>query len=796
VKKMLSIMMLIVLALTAAVPAMAETTAGDGSIALYIGSPLTLSNGVVSPLDPDNPNVAAIVHKDRTLVPARAVAEHFGAKVSYDVPKQAAVIEYGGKMFVFYFNKNYYDLIVTGQPTKRVTFDTETLVIENRSMLPLRVICEDVLGKAVSYASNVVLIGDKLVNLAADQTLRESIRAKIGQAVKVSSLWQLKTLLSSSINQYGYNGGLKEAVPETAAPSAESPTEAPAPSAPAEDSASGGGDRDFSSTNEQVEGIEEADVVKTDGKFIYVASGNVVSIVRADGSKMTLTDTIRMPIDDKYGQGIHISELYIDSGRLVILGSRSLPQVRPVDLPMIESGAVTEPATMPAIDGDAKIGIMPPYYSKSFVYTGVHTISDTGKADLLKEFELEGNLLSSRKKDDTVYLAVNKYNYYYIMEDVLPILRDTVKSDAYKPLSINQVMYYPGNTTPEYLMVAAIDIRDEGTPSTVEAILGSGTQIYMNDNALYIARQDYSDMSGSTTSLSKFSIDGLKIGFAGGGKVKGTLLNQFSMDEHNGYLRLATTRWAMETTNAVYVLDDQLNVVGAVENMAPGETIYSARFMGDKGYVVTFRQIDPLFVLDLSNPKAPRITGELKVPGFSNYLHPVEEDLILGIGQGTQDIYTRDSNGEEIVIGTLTAGIKFSLFDVSDMGKPKEIQTLTLGGSGSYAEMLYNHKAIMFDLNNQMFAFDGTISDQDSPDKTRVDYFNGAVVMTYDAQDGFKVKGQIESLPALSSPDNIYYYSWVRRLCYIGDTLYYVQDGRIRAFDKTTLESEGSITIY
>ncbi|SCZ77314.1 beta-propeller domain-containing protein [Acidaminobacter hydrogenoformans] len=796
-KKILSILMLAVLAITAALPAMAETTAaGDGSIALYIGSPLTLSAGVIKPLDPDNPNVAAIVHKDRTLVPARAVAEHFGAEVSYDAQKQAAVIEFGGKQFIFYFNKNYYDLIQTDQPAKRVTFDTEALVIENRAMLPLRVICEDVLGKAVSYDSNVIVIGDKLVDLAANQTLRESIRAKIGQAVKVSSLWQLKTLLSNSINQYGAYGGLKEAVPET---SAEAPAaEAPSPSA-AEDSAAGAG-RDYSTTNEQVAGIEEADLVKTDGKFIYVASGNVVSVVKADGRDMTLTDTIRMPVDTKTGQGIHISELYIDSGRLIILGSKNQPQPRPVDLPATMDDAVSEPAPAEPVtvdaENDLRIGIMPPYYSKSFVYTGVYTITDAGKAELLKEFELEGNLLSSRKKDDTVYLAVNKYNYYYIMEDVLPMLRDSAKSDDYKALSVSQVMYYPGNTTPEYLMVAAIDIRDKETPSTVEAILGSGTQIYMNDHALYIARQDYSDPSGTTTSLSKFSIDGLKIGFAGGGKVKGTLLNQFSMDEYEGHLRLATTRWAGETTSAVYVLDSQLNVVGKVENMAPGETIYSARFMGDKGYVVTFRQIDPLFVLDLSNPKAPRITGELKVPGFSNYLHPVEEDLILGIGQGTQDIYTRNQDGEEVVIGTRTAGIKFSLFDVSDMGKPKEIQTLTLGGSGSYAEMLYNHKAILFDLENQMFAFDGTISDEYEGEKNRVNYFNGAVIMNYDAQDGFDVKGRLESLPAMTYPQDGYYYSWVRRLCYIGDTLYYVQDGRIRAFDKETLAPLTTISIY
>lgn len=787
-KKILSVMLFAILTITAALPGFAATTLpGDNSIALYVGSPLTLSGGIVKPLDPGNPNVAALIHKDRTLVPARAIAEHFGAKVSYDAAKRAAIIEYSGKQFVFYFNKNYYDLFQTGQPVKRVTFDTETLVVENRSMLPLRVICEDVLGKQVSYANHVILVGDKLVDLASDKTLREDIRAKIGQAVKVASMSQLQTLLSSSINRYGIYSGAKDAVPPTSEGLGESPA-APAP-APGTDGV-GGADRDYSSTNEQVEGIEESDMVKTDGKFIYVASGNVVSIILADKGSMTVADTIRMPLDTQTGQGIHISDLYIDEGRLIILGSRNVQQ----DTPYSTSTSPT-PTTMPA--PDERIGIMPPIYNyKSFVYTGVYTISSEGKASLLKEFELEGNLLSSRKKDDTVYLSVNKFNYYYITTDLLPVLRDTAKSKEYKSISVNQVMYYPGDTTPEYLMIAAVDIRDAATPSTVEAILGSGSQIYMNDNALYIARQDYSDMSGTTTSLSKFSIDGLKVGFAGGGKVKGTLLNQFSMDEFEGHLRVATTSWGMQSTNAVYVLDSGLNVVGQVENLAPGETIYSARFMGAKGYIVTFRQIDPLFVLDLSIPSAPKVTGELKVPGFSNYLHPVAENLILGIGQGTQDIYTRDTSGQEVVIGTRTAGIKFSLFDVSDMGKPVELKTLTLGGAGSYAEMLYNHKAIMFDLKNQMFAFDGTIAEQDGITKTEANYFNGAVVMNFDTTAGFSVKGQIASLPAKSTPSDGYYYSWVRRLCYIDDFLYYVQDGQIRAFNKSTLAPAGSISLY
>jgi uncharacterized secreted protein with C-terminal beta-propeller domain len=779
--------LLAILVTTSAVPGFAlSSMPGEGSIALYVGSPLTLSKGVTTPLDPSNPNVAPVIHKDRTLVPARAIAEHFGAAVRFDAAKSAAVIEYGGKQYTFFFNKNYYDVSQTGAAVKRVTFDTETLVIENRAMLPLRVICEQVLGKSVSYFNKVILVGNSLVALDQDKVLVEEIRTKIGQAVKIASLWQLKTLLSGSIERYGANTITKDATVQPAAPASPGTTTGEGGSSEAVEIAP-----DYSSTNEQVAGINEADVVKTDGNFIYVASGNVVSIVKAASGVMTVVDTIKMPVNTQTGNNLSISELYIENGRLVILGSRYSYDIMAAGSPTPGATTMVEPAV------DKMIAIYPPIRAgKNYTYTGVYSISAEGKATFMKELEVEGSMLSNRKKGDIVYLTVNKYNYYYLADDVLPMVRDTVKSNAYTPLSIRQVMYYPGNPTPEYLMIAAIDIRSAEAPSTVEAILGSGSQIYMSENSLYVARQDYTDMSGSMTSLSKFNVDGTKIGFAGGGKVKGTLLNQFSMDEYKGNFRVATTSWGQQSSNAVYILDANLNQIGALENLAPGETIYSARFMGEKGYLVTFRQIDPLFVLDLSVPTAPKVAGELKVPGFSNYLHPVAENLILGIGQGTQDIYTKDPSGQEIIVGTRTVGLKFSLFDVSDMGKPKELNTMTIGGSGSYAEMLYNHKAIMFDLKNKMFAFDATLSENFTFDKANPDYFNGAVVMTFDPAAGFNLRGKINALPANPVPTDGYYNSWVRRLCYIGDFLYYVQDGQIRSFDKATLKSVSSVSLF
>ena len=257
------------------------------------------------------------------------------------------------------------------------------------------------------------------------------------------------------------------------------------------------------------------------------------------------------------------------------------------------------------------------------------------------------------------------------------------------------------------------------------------------------------------------------------------------MDEYDGYLRVATTTW--ENENGLYVLDDSLNVCGLVAGLAKGERIYSVRFMGDKGYVVTFRNMDPLFVFDLSEPENPKLTGELKIPGFSNYLHPVGENLILGIGAETYEIYQKDENGNEIVIGNRQGGIKFSLFDVSDMGKPKEISKYVIGKSGSYSEAFYNHRAVMFDSKAQTVAFDAIITS----DETSGSYKQGAIIMNY-GHNKFTLKGILDSIPANEYGN---YIPYGRRVLYIGDVLYYIQDGRISSYNYSKLTPIDSIML-
>ena len=240
------------------------------------------------------------------------------------------------------------------------------------------------------------------------------------------------------------------------------------------------------------------------------------------------------------------------------------------------------------------------------------------------------------------------------------------------------------------------------------------------------------------------------------------------MDEWDGNFRIATHSWDRDS-NSLYILDKDLEQIGAIENLAKGEMIYSVRFMKDKAYIVTFRQIDPLFVIDTSDPTLPKVLGELKIPGFSNYLHPISDNTLLGIGQDADE-----ETGQQ-------GGIKLSLFDVSDTAKPEEIDSIILGESGSYAEVLNNHKALMVDNKRDIVGFHAQLN-KSTKDFVR-DMFSGAVLVK------IKDEKELEMLDTIAVEEiggNQYYSG--RRLLVIDNVLYYIGEDGIRAFEYESLE--------
>lgn len=662
---------------------------------LHIGSPLVISNGEIVAFDSSKANNVPVLVNEKIFVPFRVISEHISKKVSNS-------------------NKNLDELV------------------------SLREICENDLGLKVDYKDNVVSVLNVDTKLSNNKVTEVS--EKIGAVLKIPSLEELKKIMSTSKDSEATmlgNSAMKESTITIASGSG------------ASDSANRS---DFSQTNIQVDGIDEGDIIKTDGKNIYIASSNKIAIISADDGNMEVKDSIIL------SQNSNVSEIYIDDGRIIVIGTRS-------EIVNKQPSSDNEPEINVRKSSDSSL------YRRNKLFSFVN-VYDTSNNKLIKNYEIEGNLTSSRKNNKYVYIISG---YYAYEDNIIPLYSDAAIGIENQKINIDNIMYTPNKTNTNYLTVSVVDIKDPSVKTEYISILGSGYNTYMNQNSLYITGYDYNNNTPQT-SIIKFNINKNSVSYAASANVKGNILNQFSLDEYNGNLRIATTAQNSKgSTNNLFVLDKNLYEIGKIENLANGERIYAVRFMGDKGYIVTFKNIDPLFVADLSIPSSPKITGELKVPGFSNYLHPVYENILLGIGSDTENLYKKNKAGEEIVVNTIQGGIKLSLFDVSDMGKPKEIDSLVLGSSGSYTEATYNHKAVMYKLQDGLVGFDARIQEDNG------DEFDGAVIVEM-KPSGFVSSTQLDIDKNLNTSGEFYN----RRLIYIEDTLYYIKNSMLISYDLKT----------
>ena len=310
-----------------------------------------------------------------------------------------------------------------------------------------------------------------------------------------------------------------------------------------------------------------------------------------------------------------------------------------------------------------------------------------------------------------------------------------------------------------------------------------------------------------TTSIQRIKIDKQAITFAASGEVPGYILNQFSMDEYSGYFRIATTtnnfNWrtfAEEATskNNVYVLNMNLNVVGKLEDLAPGERIYSTRFMGDRCYLVTFRNVDPLFVIDLKEPTAPKVLGQLKVTGYSGYLHPYDEDHIIGIGKETTYDATEDFAWYQ--------GLKISLFDVSDVSNPVEVAKYEIGDRGTDSPVLWDHKALLFDRARNLLVIPVTEAKID-PSQYEGEIpswaygepvWQGAYVFNI-SLDGLELRGRITHMDDNADLMKLgYYFGYdysVQRSLYIDNVLYTISNMKVKMNSLETLAESNQVEL-
>ena len=541
-------------------------------------------------------------------------------------------------------------------------------------------------------------------------------------------------------------------------------------SAASEDSAAGpDGGAGHSMTNNQVSGIDEGDIVKTDGDFLYVTSdGTLVKIydIRTEGKPAHIATL-------EGEDGFQPLELYLSGDILAVVGH-------------VYRGTGGNPG------GPADI--MP--VESSAVGVRLYDVGNPADPKLVREAGNEGWHVSSRMSGNILYLISSMTPVFRIMEqegDVRPYEYDSARSDGAQPMDTESITILPGPAGDSYTIISAIDFKGGADASfETEGFVGSGGAVYMSQDNLYLASSEYQAelfsedgssgaANGSYTKIFKYALDGTDVSFAASGEVPGTPLNQFSMDEHDGHFRVAVTEGNMwderqPSESAVYVLDSELKETGSVTGLAKGERIYSARFMGDRAYVVTFRETDPLFAIDLSDPASPAVLGELKIPGFSNYLHPLGERHLIGFGQET---VTVKGDGPEPQV--LTAGMKISLFDVSDMTAPKEVAVEVIGGRGTYSELQYDHRALFEHSGLGLYGFpvdlyEGTTESEEVR-------FSGSGAMIYEItpKNGIRLQGNFISEEGVVQgyPD---YEKRILRIVYSGNTVYTVSPEKVSAY--------------
>jgi hypothetical protein len=581
---------------------------------------------------------------------------------------------------------------------------------------------------------------------------------------------------------------------------------------------------DFSKTNVQVEGVDEADIVKTDGKYIYTLSHHTISIIQAlPASEMKVV--ARIPFDQNNSRYSTPTEFFINGEHLAVFGNRKREKIpRP-----IEDSRMMEPRGY----------YHPPYTSVTFI--DIYNLTDITHPLLKRSLEIEGHYVTSRMIQNNIYTVVNSYPsisipYYPHMEksdspttmptekELLPVYRDTgIHQNDYTPMArCEDIHYVPHPTTAQYLTIVSFPINAYNTEADKNITFGAGENVYASLNNLYITQSnwEYTDWrtdsrSNEKTTIYKFSLTDGKTSYRGKGEVPGTILNQFSMDEYDGNFRIATTeghlsRGESDTKNNIYILNADLQPCGSITNIAPGEKIYSVRFMGKKGYLVTFKKVDPFFVFDLSDPSNPKMLGKLKIPGYSDYLHPYDENHIIGIGKDTIE-----AEGENFA---WYQGMKMAIFDVTDVNNPKEMWKTVIGDRGTDSPALTNHKAFLFDRAKNLLVIPVSVAEIQDPiikekirNAEKLDYpvygqtvFQGAYVYNLTLANGFDLKGKISHL----TDQNIYnspytggymgndYDSQIQRSLFIDHHLYTISNNMIMAHNfMANLEKEGEVSL-
>lgn len=515
----------------------------------------------------------------------------------------------------------------------------------------------------------------------------------------------------------------------------------------------------YGTTNVQVENVEEADIVKNDGQYLYIVRNNTVSIVEVKGKDMKLMSTIEVKQPSIY-------EIYLNGNQLFVLtmGVRELE-----DNNGNKEGNISDDKEM--IDACYSLPM-------SDTVVGVYDITDRSHPINISNQKQEGSYCSSRLSDGYLYLFTSRGVNRDLTEDDLSTFVPKM-NDQY--IEADRIVLPAGGEPNSYLIIGAMDVKKPTEFTDVLAVVSGAYTYYVSTNNIYLADSITTGWKHqkSETNLIRISYQKGKLNLEAKGNILGRVNNSFSLDENEGYLRVVTTveesSGDFKQYNMLYVLDDTLSVKGKISGIANNESIYSARFMGDTAYFVTFYQTDPLFCVDLSNPEKPKILDALKVTGFSSYLHFYKDNLLLGIGMEVDP----ETTGR--------TGIKLSMFDISDRNNIKEVDRMILKNT-DHSEALSNHKAVLIDTKKDIIGFE-------------VQGYESEAYQTYQVFSYNKNNTFTKELIVPVNLDNNSYSSNIRGT-YVDNTLYVMcsnmkgqGEGRIQAFDLLSKEQIGELVL-
>lgn len=514
------------------------------------------------------------------------------------------------------------------------------------------------------------------------------------------------------------------------------------------------GGKDYSTTNLQMEGVDESDIAKIDGSYIYTVEDKYIVITDIRDGKL---EEVTRFLPKDCGAADRVMEIYVDGDQLILV-------VQGYETSLGESSkAGSDKENSDKESSDEEIAVSDASEDSAFCYKmngksttqiQVYSIVDRRNPEFEGRLIQDGYYNTSRKIGDVVYL----FTQYHMTSDVVGYVEKEYTSVIPKvngeKVAAGEI-YLPESSGESGILVSSLDVNKPDKVLDSKLVISGYAQTYISKDALYLYEEDYD--GAMITNIAKFALDEGRISGVAATAVRGYVRDTFAINASDGYLRVLTTDYSTEDeVNALYILDENLKLTGQLTGIAPGEEIYAARFMGNTGYFVTYRNTDPLFTVDLSDPAKPEIIGELKVTGFSEYLHFWDDTHLLGIG------YESDEKTGNI------ENIKISMFNIENPGEVTEEAKLVLKDV-DYSEALYDYKSVIISKDKNLI---GLVCEDYSSSRIKQTY------QIYSYENGtFKKQAEI---PGINGAN----YENVRGM-YSGNVFYLWINDNITSYDMT-----------